>query len=235
MTTLIEQLNHPDRNVRSAAALSLGKAGDTSALSLLLETLSVEPDFFVREDITWAVVRMKDAAVPLLIDYLQHENPAARHHAAHVLGKIGDEGAVDGLINVLSDSEPMVLSKAAFSLGQIGDARAVPALIQLLGHENREVHAMITTVLERFNVIEPLIAALGHERWQVREQAVDILGLTGDETTVPVLVRAFEDEHWQVRFAVVTALKHIGGSTAKKALQTMKHDPDRRVSSLASA
>ena len=159
-----------------------------------------------------------------------------RHHAAHVLGKIADARAVDALMYALQDTDTAVVSKAAFGLGQIGDARAIPALVAIVGHENRDVQTMLITVLERFGMVsvQPLMAIMTNERWQVREQAADILGQIGDQQALPVLIEALKDEMWQVRFAAVTALGHMGGAQAKAALQNMSADPEQRVQTLVS-
>jgi HEAT repeat protein len=234
LQTLIEALHHPDKNVRGKAAVSIGNLGDTEGLNVLLKTFGVESDLYVREDITWALVRMGDAAVLPLIELLKSENPAARHHAAHTLGKIADTRATDALIKALQDEDSAVVAKAVFALGQIGDTRAIPALIGLLGHENREVQTTVNRVLEEFDTaaIQALIQAMAQEKWQAREQAADILGLIDSRDAVPVLIEALKDEQWQVRFAVVTALGSIGGVNAKQAVQQMEHDADERVRGL---
>ncbi len=236
LNTLIEELRHPDLNVRSQAALSLGKRGGTDALDALLQALGSEADTLVREDITWALVRMGEAALAPLITLLDDPNPAVRHNATHVLGKIGDVRAVEVLIHVLQDTDITVLLKAAFALGQIGDVRAIPALMQLVGHEEHEVEASVGQVLASFGeaAVPALIEATHHERWQVREQAADILGMIGGEQTVPALVAALADDDWQVRFSAVTALGYVGGVSAKAAVESMRDDRDSRVRSLTS-
>lgn len=235
LTTIIEELHHPDHNVQGRAAVKLGKSEDGGALELLLQALRTETDFYVQEDITWSLVRKGEAAVTPLIRLLSDANPATRHHAAHTLGKIGASNAVDALIAALQDQDITVIAKAAFALGQIGDQRALPALMDLLGHSEREVQTTIVSVMERFGTaaVEPLLGALQHERWQVREQAADILGLIGDQEIMLPLIAALDDEQWQVRFAVVTALGSIGGQSSKSALQKMGTDPEIRVRELA--
>ena len=234
ITSLIEELRHPDKNVRGKAALSLGKLGDTALLDTLLNALSTEPDLFVREDLTWALVRIGGEALEPLIDLLYNTNAAVRHHAAHVLGKIADGRAVEALMRALQDTDAAVVSKAAFGLRQIGDERAIPALVAIVGHENRDVQTMLIDVLEHFGAssVEPLMALMTSERGQVREQAADILGQIGDKRALPVLIEALKDEAWQVRFAAVTALGHMGGAEAKAALQAMPDDVDDRVRTL---
>jgi HEAT repeat protein len=235
LITIIEELHHSDHNVRGRAAVKLGKLDDGNALEVLLQALRTEMDFYVQEDITWSLVCKGEAAVAPLIRLLSDANPATRHHAAHTLGKIGDIRAVDALITALRDPDTAVIAKAAFSLGQIGDQRALPTLVHLLGHSEREIQTTIVSVMESFGTaaIEPLLGLLQHERWQIREQAADILGLIGSQEIIPLLITALEDEQWQVRFAIVTALGSIGGSSAKTVLQKMGTDLEIRVRELA--
>lgn len=232
---LSEALYHPDKNVRGAAAVSLGKLGTPGVVTLLLDALVGEQELYVREDITWALVRMSAEALPGLTALTNDSNPATRHHAVHVLGKIGGAQVAEALIGVLTDSDPAVICKAAFGLGQVGDERAIAALVSLVGHPNHEVQTMVMQVLERFGraAVEPLMARMADEQWPVREQAADILGGIGEQAAVPVLITALTDPVWQVRFAAVTALSHMGGRAAKAALMQMGDDPEPRVRDMA--
>ncbi|MCA0458189.1 MAG: HEAT repeat domain-containing protein [Chloroflexi bacterium] len=234
LNTLLDDLYNPDKNIRSKAAVEFGKTDDLSLVPALIDALVAEPDLNVREDLTWALVRLKAAAFQPLVALLSDANPKTRHSAVHVLTKIGGEVVVDALTGMLADSEPSVISKAAFGLAQVGDERAIPALVAIVGHENREVQTMLMDVLERFGEpsVQPLIERMNDERWQVREQAADSLGGIGDRAAVPVLVEALKDEMWQVRFSAVTALAHIGGVEAKAALQHMPEDSEPRVREL---
>lgn len=234
MTALIENLHHVDKNVRGQAAVSIGKLDDAAMVSVLLDALITEPDLYVREDITWALVRLQDAALEPVSRLLDDSNPATRHLAVHVLTKIGGTQVVDPLITALADTDAAVLSKAAFGLGQIGDARAILALVDLLGHPSRDLETMLMDVMERFGTAAtaPLINALYSDNGTVREQAADILGQIGDHDAVPALIAALRDPLWQVRFAAVTALSHLGGVQAKTAIQALANDPEVRVREL---
>ncbi len=233
--TLIEQLHHPDHAARSRAVLALGQAGETGAVPTMVAAMAAEPDFAVREDMTWALARMADAALDPLIVLLRDERSAARHQAAHVLGKMRDARAVDALIGALNDADATVVRKAVFSLRQIGDARAIPALVALLGGDSLETQATVTDALEAFGpaALPALIGTLADDRWRVREQAADVLGLIGDKAAIPVLVEALNDPQAEVRFAVVTALGQIAGRKADEHLTSVQDDPDDRVRTLA--
>lgn len=231
---MLEQLIHPDKNMRGPAALALGGSCVVDALDGLLARVGHEPDFYVREDITWALVRMGDKAVAPLIGLLEDKSAAVRHHAAHTLGKINDPRAVEALMSVLKDSDHMVATRAAGSLKVIGDARAIPALAGILGHAHRETQTAVTEALERFGTqaVPAVLEAMNDPRWPVREHAADVLGQIGDKTAVAALASALYDTEWQVRFAAVTALWHIGGAAATAALREMPPDVDERVREL---
>jgi HEAT repeat protein len=235
LNNLIEALQNPDKSARSEAIFDLDKVDDAAVLDILIQAMRTETDLLVQEDITWALVRRAEAAVPLLIDLLKDESPATRHSAAHTLGKIKDERAIDALMQAVEDENLKVVLKAAFSLSQIGNERAIPAIIKLVGHEDREVQATVLRVLDSFGAaaVPTLIVALEDEQWQVREQAADILGQIGLEIALPAIQTALQDEYWQVRFAAVNALAYIGGETAQLAIESMQNDPNSEVKELA--
>jgi HEAT repeat protein len=72
---------------------------------------------------------MKNAkVVPVLFDYLAHEDPAVRASAASALGGIGDSSASDRLKVALFDDDPGVRAEAATALGKVQCIEAVPLL-----------------------------------------------------------------------------------------------------------
>jgi len=233
---LSDLLSHPDKNQRIDAAMALGTQADLSALPALLERFAEEPDFFVRENLTWAVVRMGAVAVPPLLETLRHPNPSARQQAVLTLGKLKDARAVEALINALQDPQPEVTQRAVHALGQIGDPIAIPALLSFLASENDELKNTVRTALEQFGeaAVQPLSTALPLEPWPVRQQIADILGALGLVSAIPALKAALEDERWEVRFSAVTALGTLEDSTARGLIQGAAEDLDPRVRGLVS-
>jgi HEAT repeat protein len=72
---------------------------------------------------------MKDArTVPVLFDYLAHENPAVRARATSALGSIGDISACDRLEIALFDDDSGVRAEAASALGKVQCIEAIPLL-----------------------------------------------------------------------------------------------------------
>lgn len=233
---LQHDLRDPDQNARARAAVELGKLGDPATVDRLIEALATEPDFFVREYLTWSIVRTADTAVPLLINMLSDARPRARHGAAHTLSKIADPRATPALTVSLQDADPTVVSKAAFALGAIGAVESVQAIVNLLGGEDRELQSTLVSVLERFgaHAIPPVVDALADTHWRVREHAAEILGAIAAGDTVAALSGALADEDSRVRFAAVHALSNIGSQPALDAIRPMCEDADARVRALAS-
>jgi HEAT repeat protein len=231
----ISQLHASDKDARVAAALHLGKTADVSALDALLQSLAVEPELDIRETITWALVRLGHAAVTPLIQMLANPDPFVRHHAAHVLGKIGAPESVDPLIQSLGDSDPTVRMKAALSLGQIGDPKAIAFLIQHLGDADLIVQSTVNTAIEQFGeaAIAPLIDTLHDPHWHVRKQAAEVLGMIASDLATSALAQRLADEHSDVRFAAIFALHTIGSQNARHAIRTAIDDSDNRVRTLA--
>jgi HEAT repeat protein len=233
VSTILQELHHPDYNTRSRAVFDLDKLGDEqTVLDELLAALATEEDLNVREDITWVLVRRKDKAIQPLITALQSETWQLRHNAAHVLGKIASPLASDALIHLLGDENPVVVSKTALALSQIGDKKAIPALVALLAHEKLEVQTTLRDVLESFGLqaITALGQALQSENWKLREQAAEVLGQIEDEESRVLLIHTLKDDHWQVRFAALMGLSYYG---EKDAIASLQNDPNEQVSRLA--
>jgi HEAT repeat protein len=92
MATLEELLKSPDQSVRLKAALAAGTYPEPEYIEILVTQCSHETDFFVRDTLSWALMRHDQKSV---VDHLKielkSENPQARSQALHTLSKIGDK------------------------------------------------------------------------------------------------------------------------------------------------
>ena len=90
----------------------------------------------VKETASDALGRIGEAAVPSLIEALNHSDPEVREQAARALALIGPKSvaAVPELVKLLDDESEPVRRQAARALGQVGPAAkaAIPALIKQL-------------------------------------------------------------------------------------------------------
>ena len=229
-------LTNPDKNVRMAAVIAIGESADVALLPALLARLGAEPDFFVRDNVIWAIVRMGDAAVEPTIALLGDANAQVRFHAAHALSKLGDARAVDALLAALSDVDASVAQKATYALGSIGDVRAIPALVSRVGTLRDEarntLHDALATLGEP--AVRALIPLLGDTSMEIRVAAVEVLGAIGGRGAASeALASAMNDTEWEVRFAAVNALGHIDDDVARAAIADAASDAHPHVRYLA--
>lgn len=170
-------LHDRDREVRAAAARSLGKLQDVDAVEELTEALAsatvprlvaaralleigepalVEllalldrPDAAVRATASELVGLLGSARdAPLLIEHLSDPSAAVREQAAIALGRLGAGAATSALISALDDRVGFVRAAAAGALGAIGDATAKPVLLEVARSDSFEAaHAAAYAVL----------------------------------------------------------------------------------------
>lgn len=89
-----DALSAGDSSVRLQAALAAGSNPDPGFLERLVERCAVEPDFFVRDMLSWALTRLSpEITLPRIRRELDSERTQARSQALHTLSKIGDRSA----------------------------------------------------------------------------------------------------------------------------------------------
>ncbi|MPY67910.1 MerR family transcriptional regulator [Deinococcus sp. SDU3-2] len=234
-SSAVTDLLHPDKNVRIRAALDLGAAQHRAALPELIGRLGSEPDFFVRENLTWATVRMGPDAVPLLLKLLESPDAATRLQAVHTLSKIADPASAGALNRVVHDPDDEVARKAIFALGQMGNPEALSTLMAGIGHPDPERRTTLSTALVAFGeaALRPLLETLRHPDGQKRTHAADVLGLLGDPVAAPALTEALLDDTWEVRFAALSALGHLPGEDARRGIEQAAQVADPRLRAVA--
>ena len=88
---LAQALTAAEPSDRLQAALTAGTHPDESYLDPLLERCAIEPDFYVRDMLTWAIARLPhELVLPRVIGETQSETAQARSQALHTLSKLAD-------------------------------------------------------------------------------------------------------------------------------------------------
>ncbi|TKB80831.1 MAG: HEAT repeat domain-containing protein [Nitrospira sp.] len=120
----------------------------------------------------------KELDFKVRVELLKSEDEALRENAAVELGCVGDLRAVEPLMEALRDKEWPVRFAAAESLAHLPDVRAVGALVECIADNHGGVRDKAGCALQAIGepAVEPLIAALNHERAEVRKQVIYILG-----------------------------------------------------------
>ncbi|MEU5095434.1 HEAT repeat domain-containing protein [Streptomyces sp. NPDC020996] len=91
---MADTLSAGDPSVRLQAALAAGSHPHPGFLETLVERCAVEPDFFVRDMLSWALTRLSpEITLPRLRRELDSGRAQARSQALHTLSKIGDRSA----------------------------------------------------------------------------------------------------------------------------------------------
>ncbi|MDX3340228.1 MULTISPECIES: HEAT repeat domain-containing protein [Streptomyces] len=100
--------------VRLRAALAVGTTPDPRFVDKLVERCAVEPDFFVRDMLTWALTRHPvSVTLPRLLGEVRSERASARSQALHTLSKIGDRRAWPAITRaLLTDADDEVARSA---------------------------------------------------------------------------------------------------------------------------
>ena len=150
---LRDALAAADPSARLQAAMDAGTRPDPSFVPVLVDRCAVEPDFNVREMLTWALVRHPaDLTLPLVTAQLGSQIPQARSQALHTLSKIGDRRAWPALTPELlfdaDDSVARTAWRAAVILAP-GDARPglAATLVELLGRGDRDAKSSLSRAL----------------------------------------------------------------------------------------
>lgn len=87
---LLAALTQESSDARLQAALTAGTHPDPAFVGPLVHRSGVEPDFYVRDMLSWALVRHPtELVLPRLRAELGSSNPQARSQGLHTLSKIG--------------------------------------------------------------------------------------------------------------------------------------------------
>jgi HEAT repeat protein len=113
-TSLRRALHATAPAARLQAALTAGTRPDPSNIEVLVETCRTEPDFYVRDMLTWALIRHEpQLVVEAVVPELTSETAQARSQALHTLSKIGDPETWPAITtDLLHDSDDEVARTA---------------------------------------------------------------------------------------------------------------------------
>lgn len=150
---LLQGLEDGRSSVRLRAALAAGTTPDPRFVGTLVERSAIEPEFYVRDMLTWALTRHPvSLTLPELLREVRSERAQARSQALHTLSKIGDRRAWPAITpSLLSDADDEVARSAwrtAVLLVPEGEEPALATVLATqLGRGARETQLSLSRAL----------------------------------------------------------------------------------------
>lgn len=179
MATLESMLASPDQSVRLNAALAAGTYPEPHFIEILLAQCAIETDFFVRDTLSWALMRNDiDLVVEQLKAELKSENPQAKSQAIHTLSKIGDKKNYFLITDsALFDPDDFIASTAWRAASVLVPEEEKPTLVAKLvtqlGRGDSDVQFALTRFLCAIGdqILQPLTEAAHSEDEAIGNQA----------------------------------------------------------------
>ncbi|MCA9253089.1 MAG: HEAT repeat domain-containing protein [Phycisphaerae bacterium] len=237
-------LNDDSPAVRFAAAMALGQRDDRTSINTVKKLL-VSGEVSDQIAAAGSLHMMGDtSASGKLAEYLfSRSDPNAPHHAAFVLGRLGEPGANKILARVVTSPDPGLRSNALESMAMLGSKEAKATLVAnlynglgpeetfaltVLGHlRDQQYHQIFLDKLATAQHLETKLAAaralgqLGDAKGF--DLAMSSLSYTAkkDEKNDPAANQTF-----RVRQLAATTLGAIGDRRAVAPLESMMNDAD---------
>ncbi|MDT9695310.1 HEAT repeat domain-containing protein [Streptomyces sp. P17] len=176
----LQGLQNSSSTVRLRAALAVGTAPDPRCVDGLIARCAVEPEFYVRDMLTWALTRHSaEITVPKLIDELRSDCAQARSQALHTLSKVGDRQAWPAITRAhLTDADDEVAQSAwraaVILVPEVEKPELAEVLVTQLGRGGRETQLSLSRALLALGeVAEPAVrVATTHRVVRVRQHAI---------------------------------------------------------------
>ena len=167
MATLQTLLASPDQSVRLKAALAAGTYPEVEFIEVLISQCAIESDFFVRDTLSWALMRNDVTKVVKRLEAeLLSTNPQAKSQAIHTLSKIGDKNNYSLITDAMLFDHDDFIASTAWRVASVlvpdeQKAILVKKLITQLGRGDSDIQFGLTRFLCALGecIVEPLTEA----------------------------------------------------------------------------
>ncbi|MGW5698407.1 HEAT repeat domain-containing protein [Streptomyces asiaticus] len=162
---VLRGLENSSSSVRLQAALAVGTTPDPAFIGKLMERCAIEPEFSVREMLTWALTRHAvSMTLPALLDEVRSGRAQARSQALHTLSKIGDRRAWPAITPALLSDADDEVARSAWRAAVVlvpegGEHELAVVLATQLGRGGHETRLSLSRALIALG--EAMLPALG--------------------------------------------------------------------------
>lgn len=138
-------------SARLHTAMAAGLRPQDAYIEILVERCAVEPDFFVRDALTWALIHQdRSLTLDRVLVELRSPIQQARSQALHTLGKLGDSRAWPAITTeLLLDPDDEVARTAWRTAAALVPPEDAPALAEVLSTQFNRGDRVVQRSLSR--------------------------------------------------------------------------------------
>jgi HEAT repeat protein len=216
------------RNLRQRllAVSTLGHLADRAAWDAL-GRMTRHPDSLLSLAAARALTRIDpSAALPLILPRIAERDDWSRNYVLSMLSELGANVVSGPLTSAALQAPPGQVQRLLqyFSVAHVADA--VPVVRSIIGRtDNVECLAACLRVFADVEDLDTVREYLHHPSWQVRVQAVNVLGHLGSADDYACLTSLLSDPEWWVRYRAAQTLCTLPGiALSKLTLLSTQHD-----------
>jgi len=218
---LIQQLDDSDQENRQAAAVALGRIGDSRAVPALVRALTQDEQLAVAA--ANALARIGDrSAHDTLLGMLGHPKAVIRRAVIAAINSLGHPDMGKKALELLSDPNPLVRESAVRIAGYFGYPECVEKFFQCASDADENVRKAAVEHLpyiEDRRVITILGHSIRHGTPAIRAAAALAFGQMDDDVAVEPLIDALGDEDAWVRYYAVRSIGRLRCADALPQLE----------------
>lgn len=171
---IISALSADDGSIRLKAALAVGVNPNPDIVDVLIARCAVESDFYVRDMLTWALIRHpQSVTIPKLLVELNSKNAQARSQALHTLSKIKNADTWSAITPSLLCDDDDEVARSAWRAAVVlvpedQKAKLAEALSTQFGRGDREMQLSLSQAFIALGeeVINPVLKRLWYPKFR---------------------------------------------------------------------
>ena len=214
----------------------------------IMDHLAEESNGQVRKYLAEVLIRQDEAALPILLEYLDDDRWFVARNAVVILGEIRNDKATDYLKENLTHTDVRVRRETVRSLTKIGGTNAIGVLLRTVAGEDVEMskQALLSLGAMKCTAAVPTLIKLirtmsiSAKTVQTKKQAIKALGEIGSDEAITALLETLNKKAiWkrrmydELRATAALSLSLIGGTEAVTALETATEDKSEEVARAA--
>ena len=236
LPAILKVVGSREENVRRAAFAAIGRLGDCRQIDLLVRAASKEKEI-TQSSIRYAMTLLRGHEVDDRLKELAGSDPAeVRAEAMAVLAARGVHSAMPLLLRALDARDPNVQQAAISALRAIAGAKEYPELLRRALSEKTDMsrqrlQELLIALFGRSTApqdcIGQLVAALPTASTDGKSLLLAILGATGDQQALDVLVNVLGSSDPELRKTAVRALAQWPDAAAVKPVMAVVRTSDQ--------